>query len=366
MRWEDYIMREGAGHERFWDGHLREERDLLYVVASGFDPRMCDGAESVMKRGGRGRRDCRLIRFYEEDDPNAASYAGLIRDNTRRLEGALGRRQIQPVKVASGANKAIDIQRRASGAIAARDLETYTDIVVDISSMQTQTFFPLLGEAMLGLARAEPSSRKRPNLFVVVSEDLGIDMAITKSGLDEEASFVHGFIGDTGLQAIESVPTVWIPLLGENRGSELELVRQRIDPDETCPVVPSPSRDPRRGDRMLLEHRELLRNTGADPRSMIYASERNPFDVYRQIHDAVVHYDTVLGPLGDYKFVISPMSSKLMSIGALLAAYELTYERGIKQGVALVGAAKYEFRQPGGERKPDLFTVWVSGECYER
>lgn len=87
--------------------------------------------------------------------------------------------------------------------------------------------------------------------------------------------------------------------------------------------------------------------------------------MYRQIHDAVVHYDTVLGPLGDYRFVISPMSSKLMSIGALLAAYELTYERGIRQEIALVGASKYYFERPSGPRRPDLFTVWVSGECYE-
>lgn len=231
--------------------------------------------------------------------------------------------------------------------------------------MQTQTFFPLLGDVLIRLARADPPSGKRPNLFVVVSEDLNIDKAITKDGLDEEASFVHGFLGSASLRTAALVPAIWIPLLGEKRGNELELVREEIKPAETCPVVPSPSLDPRRGDRMLLEHRELLRRVEADRRNMIYASERNPFDVYRQIHDAVVHYDTVLGPLGDYRFVISPMSSKLMSIGALLAAYELTYERGIRQEIALVGASKYYFDRPSGPRRPDLFTVWVSGECYE-
>lgn len=365
MRWEDYIMRGGADHERFWDDHLRAKRDLLYVVASGFDPRMCDGAESIMKKGGRGKRDCRLIRFYEENDPDAALYADLIRDNTRRLEGMLDQRQIQTVKVPSGANKPIDIQRLASGAIKDGDLEAYTDIVVDVSSMQTQTFFPLLGDVLIRLARADSPSGRQPNLFVVVSEDLGIDKAITKSGLDEEASFVHGFLGSASLRTAALVPAIWIPLLGENRGDELELVRKEIKPAETCPVVPSPSLDPRRGDRMLLEHRELLRRVEADRRSMIYASERNPFDVYRQIYDTVVHYDTVLRPLGDYRFVISPMSSKLMSIGALLAAYELTYEEDIRQEIALVGASKYYFERPSGPRRPDLFTVWVSGECYE-
>ena len=165
----------------------------------------------------------------------------------------------------------IDIQRLASGAIKDRDLEAYTDIVVDVSSMQTQTFFPLLGDVLIRLARADPPSGKRPNLFVVVSEDLGIDKAITKSGLDEEASFVHGFLGSASLRTAALVPAIWIPLLGENRGDELELVRKEIKPAETCPVVPSPSLDPRRGDQMLLEHRELLRRVEADRRSMSYA-----------------------------------------------------------------------------------------------
>lgn len=366
MKWEDYIMKEGAAHERFWDDRLQKARDLLYVVAGGFDPRMCDGAESIMRKGGDGRRDCRLIKFYNADDPTAASYSGLVEDNNRKLLRLFNRQQIRTLELASRSSKPADLQRRASEAIDSEDLETYTDIVVDISSMPTQIFFPLIGSIMHRLARATPPPGRRPNLFVVVSENLDMDKAITKSGLDDEASFVYGFIGNMNLQAMESGPTIWIPVLGENRGKELELIRQKISPAETCPVVPSPSRDPKRGDRMLLEYRDMLRRIEIGPGNVIYASERNPFDVYRQIHDAVAHYDTVLKPLGTYKFVASPLSSKLMSIGALLAAYELTYERGMKQGIALVGAAEYEFRPPGGARRPDLFTVWVSGECYEQ
>ena len=366
MKWEDYIMKEGAAHEQFWGDRLQKTRNLLYVVASGFDPRMCDGAESIMKKGGDGRRDCRLVKFYKADDPTAASYSGLVEANTRKLLRLFSQQQIQTVELAPGPSKPADLQRRASEVIGVGDLETYTDIVVDISSMPTQIFFPLIGSVMHKLARAPSSSRGRLNLFVVVSENLDIDKAITKSGLDDEASFVYGFIGNMNLYAMESGPTIWIPLLGENRGRELELIHQKINPAETCPVLPSPSRDPKRGDRMLLEYRDMLRRIEMGPGNIIYASERNPFDVYRQIHDAVVHYDTVLGPLGTYKFVASPLSSKLMSIGALLAAYELTYEGGMKQGIALVGAAEYEFRPPGGARRPDLFTVWVSGECYER
>ena len=365
MKWSDYVMKSGPWHDRFWSDHLRAKRDILYVVASGFDPRMCDGAESIAGKGGDGRRDCRLLRFFGTGDLTAMSYGKLVEDNTKRLERLFSKWKIRVVDLAPPSGRGIELQRNATCVVKDEDYAAYTDIVVDISSMPTQVFFPLLGAIMRQLSGDGPAVGRAPNLFILVSEDTAVDRAISKIGLNEEAGFVHGFTGDMALQAKESGPSIWIPVLGENRTRELERIHQKIDPAETCPVVPSPSDDPRRGDLLLLEYRDVLGRIGIDPRNMIYASEQNPFDVYRQIYDAIVHYDRVLKPLGIYRFAISPMSSKLMSVGAFLAAYELTYERDIGPGIALVGAAGYRFEATTGPRTPNLFTVWVSGECYE-
>ena len=365
MKWDNYVMKSGPRHDQFWRDYLLEKRDVLYVVANGFDPRMCDGAESIAKQGGNGKRDCRLVKLGGTSNSTAVSYGGLVDGNTRKLERVFDKWQIQTIDLALASNRDMDAQREAVNVVNDDDYSTYTDIIVDISAMPTRIFFPLLSGALRRLSGRGLLSGRSPNLFVVVSDDTSIDRTISKMGLDEEANFVHSFLGDMGLQANELGPSVWIPVLGENRAGELDRLHRMINPAETCPVLPSPSGDPRRGDTLLLEYRDMLRKLGIDPRNMIYASESNPFDVYRQIHDAIVHYDQVLKPLKIYRFAISPLSSKLMSVGVFLAAYELTYEKGIKPGIGIVGAAGYKFDEPDVEREANLFTVWMHGDCYE-
>ena len=88
--------------------------------------------------------------------------------------------------------------------------------------------------------------------------------------------------------------------------------------------LPSPSRNPRRSDDIVIEYqRPLFDELHLDGRNFLYASERNPFEVYRRLRGAVLRYGDVFRILGGCRVAISPLSSKLMSIGALLTAYEL-------------------------------------------
>jgi hypothetical protein len=140
-------------------------------------------------------------------------------------------------------------------------------------------------------------------------------------------------------------------------------------PDEISPVLPSPSVNARRSDNLLLEYRDLLFDRlRVEPRNFIYACERNPFEVYRQIRKAVLHYRDALRPLGDCKVVLSALSTKLLSVGALLVAYELKqarYDIGISdvecQGYTIEGAS--QSTQPAIQS--ELFGLWLWGECYE-
>jgi hypothetical protein len=55
-----------------------------------------------------------------------------------------------------------------------------------------------------------------------------------------------------------------------------------------------------------------------EPANIIYASEYNPFEAYRQLFGAIDRYRDALRELGGCKVYVSPLSSKLLSIGALL------------------------------------------------
>jgi hypothetical protein len=101
---------------------------------------------------------------------------------------------------------------------------------------------------------------------------------------------------------------------------------------------------------------------GVEPRNIIYASEQNPFETYRQIYQAVCDYNKVLSPLGGCKTVVSAMSSKLLSIGALLAAYELGVKMSV--GIANIEAQGYNM-DDNVTNEEELFTLWLAGDCYD-
>jgi hypothetical protein len=117
-----------------------------------------------------------------------------------------------------------------------------------------------------------------------------------------------------------------------------------------------------------LEYRDFLFDRlRVEPRNFIYGCERNPFEVYRQIRKTVLHYRYALRPLGGCKVVLSALSTKLLSVGALLVAYELKqakYDIGISdvecQGYTIEGAAQLNQLRTQSE----LFGLWLWGECY--
>jgi hypothetical protein len=81
-----------------------------------------------------------------------------------------------------------------------------------------------------------------------------------------------------------------------------------------------------------------------------------------------LHYREVLQPLGECKTVLSALSTKLLSVGALLVAYELKRVK-VDVGVAHVGSQGYimddDPGDQGSQMQSELFGLWLAGECYE-
>jgi hypothetical protein len=82
---------------------------------------------------------------------------------------------------------------------------------------------------------------------------------------------------------------------------------------------------------------------------------------------SVRDYRRALAPLGGCKAVVSAMSSKLLSVGALLAAYELKASTGdehVDVGVAHVETHGYALSRTKNAPSATLFDLWLAGECY--
>ena len=256
-------------------------------------------------------------------------------------------------------------QRAADAFTAFEDIAGYSDVIVDVSGMPRGVFFPLLARLLHLIDTERASSGKdTPNLFVLVTDDPVLDAAIAQEGIEEFADYLAMFRGAFDQEAFANLPKLWIPILGENRLIQLNRIYDLVKPDEICPVLPSPAKNPRRADDLVREYRDFLfSQMDIDPHNLILTAEQNPFEVYRGLREIVLHYQDALGPLGGCRIALSALSSKLMSLGALLAAYELKQSK-FKIAVAHVDCHGYSLGEPIVDGA--LFGLWLAGECYER
>ncbi len=75
------------------------------------------------------------------------------------------------------------------------------------------------------------------------------------------------------------------------------------------------------------------------------------------------HYQDALSPLGGCRVALSALSSQLMSLGALLAAYELKQSG---QGIAVAHVDSQGYTLDNSKMDSEVFGLWLAGECYER
>jgi hypothetical protein len=371
-RWRNYVMESGAGLDSFWRAHLQRERHILFVLGKGFDPRVCLGLRSLLGAGGVGKRDVIAIEFDEGPSSPSKAYGPLVQENWTSLQGLVagkGTLSARPVKIWSDDGRRISARSAAGLFGSLRDLTGYTDIVVDISALPRGIYFPLIAKILHILDTTPGDGAKKPNLHVMVAENPLLDSCIQDEGVDDAATYLHPFVASLEMEATADHPKVWIPVLGERQRTQLVRIYDLVMPDEIAPLLPSPSVNPRRSDDLLLEYRELLFDRlRVEPSNFIFASERNPFEVYRQIGRAVLHYRDALRPLGGCKVVLSALSTKLLSVGTLLVAYELKQMK-VEIGIAHVECQGYTIdtatQGDGVKTESELFMLWIAGECYE-
>ena len=371
-RWTTYVMESGGSLDELLRDHLGSaERDVCVILGSGFDPRMNMGLRRLLAAGGEGRRSVVLLEYDEGPTSPSHEYSQWVGENAREIEdlrdqgaiSSIGRRTVQMFSVDG---RRIGARSAAQVFGTMEEVGEYTDVFVDVSSFPRSIFFPLLAKLIHLHDRCDSSSRR--NLFVLATESPLVDEHIVDEGVDESADYIHPFRSGAERMAAAGEPTIWIPILGESQLVQLERLYELVDPNEICPILPSPSLNPRRGDNLVIEYRELLFDRlRIEPRNILYASERNPFEVYRQIRRTILHYQNALQPLGGCQPVVSSVSTKLLSLGALLAAYELR-QAGTHVGIAHIECQGYRVGDMEAVRSmahdSTLFGLWIAGECY--
>jgi hypothetical protein len=379
LRWRNYVLSREEQFGALW-AELRDgtDRSVLYILGLGFDERMCLGLRAVLEASKRGSVEVCLLTFDEGQDSPSQSHRNLRDANEKELESLVTTHgcssKTRSIKLVSSDGRRLG-GRSVAREFSAADLSSFTDVVVDISALPRGLYFPLVVK-MLTLFdhpqdAAEGAAEPVPvrNLHVVVAHSPVLDGATHDEGIDEDATYLFGFsAAEFEREATREQPRVWLPILGRGQRVQLDRILELVTPDEICPIVPSPAENAREADDLMLEYRQFLFDQlRVEPRNLIYASEANPFEVYRQIMRSVRHYQRALSPLSGCKAVVSAMSSKLASIGALLAAYELRGTVGnahVDVGVAHVESQGYRFERPADVPPPSLFNLWLAGECH--
>jgi hypothetical protein len=356
-RWERGVLHRGADFASCWTRNRKDP--VLFVAGSGFDPRGTASLEALLKVSPR------QVDLVVIDLPDAAT------DPAVRPRAEANRSQlIDLAETAGGAVMVHEVpehsDRGALGRLVSHQfqraglLTKYAEIVIDISALPRGVFFPLVRGVLQQAHRAEGDGRRwNGDLHVAVCENPEIDAAIREDGTTPMAP-IGGF-GRPATATSQAGTTIWVPILGENQLARVEVINAELSHDEVCPVLPFPSADPRRGDRLVLEYRPLLfGEIEIEPRNVIYAHERNPFDLYRTLGLLHQRYRRALEVLGDVSMVLSSHSSKLLSMGVLLTGYEYQLE---VQNVSPTLYGLHDEAEIDALRNADeLFDLWLTGE----
>jgi hypothetical protein len=172
---------------------------------------------------------------------------------------------------------------------------------------------------------------------------------------------VHGFKGDFGLEEKADAAKLWLPHVVQGQRPTLQRIHAYVRPHDVCPILPFPASHPRRADELIEEYAEDFESRWAvDAQNIVYADERNPLDLYRTVLAIDEVRQRVFQGLGGSMIILSPLATKVLSIGSLMAALDRDFP------VVYVEALSYSTTEAvlTAPERGDLVHVWLEGEAY--
>lgn len=377
MRWNSYVLASKNDSEELIKNHFssKEAKRTLFILGKGFDLRMNFVIKRFLELQPNLAIDCLLICFDEGQNSSSQQYSNYVNNNYQELRQLLQNKTLIERNINlwkdEGARKRRIGDREAAALINDyNDIRDYTEIIVDISALPRGIYFSLIGK-LIHIIDIKPGNTAPINLIVTVAENAKIDASIKENNLDNDAKFLMGFMGGIKSSSEREEPLIWFPILGEDKESHISLAHSELSPSEVCPVFPFPAKNPRRPDSLLMAYHKLLFDgLKVAPQNIMYVPEQNPFEAYKILVKAVRNYNNSLKLLNGCRAALSTFSSKLLSIGTLLAAYQVNVvDESDIIGVINVDARGYvlenESSLPEWSNESELFLIWLTGIPYE-
>lgn len=334
------------------DYFAAEDRRCLLVAGAGFDPR----ARLVAQRLSAAMGDRLAALFIREDRLDVAQdLKDAAAENEQALRTLVPRCDVEHIAVFAEDLAPVG-GARISRLLNERPWPQVTDVVLDLSALSVGIGFPA---ARLLLEKCETLPEVSFHLMVTSNPELDARIIGEPSA---GAVTIRGFAGDSVASTELPLAQVWLPQLAPRKQLVLQKIIAGGSGYKVCPILPFPARDPRRADALLAEYEPELRNEWqVDSRDLIYVSERNPLDTYRTVSMLKTRYDATFAQVYTPQIILSPVGSKVMAAGALMAAIEH------KLVVRDVESLRYELDRDTSEVQagPDMIVhVWLHGPVY--
>jgi hypothetical protein len=313
--WENCITNFDDDVDSFVADYFEDSlRSVLLVAAAGFDPR--SRRISQMLANTLGNRLSGV--FIREERPGASdALVEQANANELALKAVVPNSVIFKVDVFADDGAPVGGSRIVSMLGAHVVPDEVTDVILDLSALSIGIGFPV---ARMLLEDCEAAIGRAFHLMIVSNPEMDDRISSLPSS---RAGSVKGFSPPTEVEG-KGLAQVWIPQLAPGRGLALTQIGAAISRRyKICPLLPFPARNPRRADDLLAEYNtELVDEWQVDPRDVVYASERNPLDCYRTLSTLKTRFDRTMKGTYEPRMVLSPVGSKVLAAGALMAAIE--------------------------------------------
>ena len=362
-KWESYVMYHQKNElEDFWNEFYRRKPDthVLFLMGKGFDRRMNNVLKLLLQTVNGLLLEC--ITFDFPDVGHGTENQKLYDANERELEDLKQKFSFKHSKIridpSQNWDKRIALMSRQ---IIEKDLSEFNDVIIDVSALPKAFYFNI-AKALFNKLSGDHSK----NLFFAVSENVEIDKQIKKSIPNDNIEPLIGFRSMSSRESVLDRVNILIPLIGEENVSLLDKIYTRFQPSDMFPVLPFPSKDPRRSETLMLEYHSFFSDKRCtEPQNITYADEQNPFELYRIVSQLMDGHQKTLKPICEHVcFGIALLTSKLLSLGALLVGLEnndcVTIYNASSTNYSIKNAENLAKKNQDSEP----FLLWITGEAY--
>lgn len=349
----DYLWHSNDDADEF----IREyfpERKILFIGSIGFDPRTFITYEKVKAINS----DIKPIFLQELRKGGSRKLRNRAEDTEKGLKDRLGFEPTIikfPIFAADGAPIGGVELIKAIQSI--QNVGEYTDIIIDICAMSRGIFFPLVRYFREYIKQNAAGT----SLHIMVIDEPAVDYRY-KPQYHDRGSMMRGFTSNSR-QIGKGIPVkLWLPQLMSSRSEVYDTLHGFLKPDDVCPVLPFPGIRPKMVDELVIEYKDHISKWETGLQNIVLAAESDPLDLYESVFRA---HEARKKIFDDRQLtILSPLGSKVSTIGGLLAAMDLDLPVAYVETIGYYEENLSEDFPPEEVNKQNLVHVWVDGPIY--